>query len=86
MKIGMVGLGRMGGSMTVRLLRNGHEVVAYDPSEDARMAAGEAGAKMATSLGELVEALEPPRAVWLMVPAGRVTEQSIQELSGLLSG
>ena len=85
MKIGMVGLGRMGGSMTVRLLRNGHEVVAFDPVEDARLAAGEAGAKTGASLEEMVGALEPPRIVWLMVPAGRVTEDSIAKLAALLS-
>ncbi|HEX2068644.1 MAG TPA: NAD(P)-binding domain-containing protein, partial [Actinomycetota bacterium] len=85
MKIGMVGLGRMGGSMTVRLLRNGHEVVAYDPGEDARMAAGEAGAKTAGSLEELVDGLEPPRIVWIMVPAGRITADTITSLGELLS-
>jgi 6-phosphogluconate dehydrogenase len=85
MKIGMVGLGRMGGSMTVRLLRNGHEVVAYDPMEDARLAAGEAGAKSAGSLEELVEGLERPRTVWLMVPAGRITEESVSKVASLMS-
>jgi 6-phosphogluconate dehydrogenase len=85
MRIGMVGLGRMGGSMTARLLRHGHEVVAFDPVEDARLAAGEAGAKTAASLQELVDALDAPRTVWLMVPAGRITEDSIVKLAELLS-
>jgi 6-phosphogluconate dehydrogenase len=85
MKIGMVGLGRMGGNMTVRLLRHGHEVVAYDPVEDARISAGEAGAKTAASLEELVAGLEPPRTVWLMVPAGRITADTVASLTGLLS-
>jgi 6-phosphogluconate dehydrogenase len=85
MRIGMVGLGRMGGSMTVRLLRHGHEVVAFDPMEDARLVASEGGAKTAASLEELVDALEAPRTVWLMVPAGRITEDSIVKLSELLA-
>ena len=86
MKIGMVGLGRMGGSMTVRLLRHGHEVVAYDPVEEARMNAGEAGAKTAASLEELVDGLEAPRIVWVMVPAGRITADTVASLRELLSG
>ncbi|MDP8957576.1 MAG: NADP-dependent phosphogluconate dehydrogenase, partial [Actinomycetota bacterium] len=85
MKIGMVGLGRMGGSMTVRLLRHGHEVVAYDPVEEARMNAGEAGAKTAASLEELVDGMEPPRIVWVMVPAGRITADTVASLRDLLS-
>jgi len=85
MKIGMVGLGRMGGNMTVRLLRKGHEVVAFDPSDDARMRAGEAGAKPAASLEELVSSLDPPRTVWIMVPAGPITDQTLDRLGGLMS-
>jgi 6-phosphogluconate dehydrogenase len=75
----------MGGNMTVRLLRGGHEIVAFDPSPDAIAAAGHAGAKTAASLAQLVAALEPPRVVWLMVPAGDVTESTVRELGGLLS-
>ena len=74
MKVGMVGLGRMGGNMTVRLIRSGHEVVAYDPNESARDGAATAGAMPAATLEELVAALEPPRVVWLMIPAGQVTD------------
>jgi 6-phosphogluconate dehydrogenase len=85
MRLGMVGLGRMGGNMTVRLLRAGHQVVAYAPSPEHRRAAGEAGAVTPDSLAELVAALEPPRVVWLMVPAGEVTESTVAELAGLLS-
>src|SRR5437588_10988814 len=85
MKIRMVGLGRMGGNMTVRLLRKGHEVVAFDPSDDARMRAGEAGAKPAASLEELVSSLDPPRTVWIMVPAGPITDQTLDRLGGLMS-
>jgi 6-phosphogluconate dehydrogenase len=85
MRLGMVGLGRMGGNMTVRLLRAGHEVVAFDPSADAVAAATTAGATGVASLAELVGALQPPRAVWMMVPAGEVTESTIRALGGLLS-
>ena len=85
MKLGMVGLGRMGGNMTVRLIQHGHEVVAYDPSDQARELAGAQGAQPAGSLEELVAALEPPRIVWAMVPAGEITEQTIAALEGLLA-
>ncbi len=85
MRLGMVGLGRMGGNMTVRLLRGGHEVVAFDPTAEAVAAAEAAGATGASSLSELVGALAPPRVVWLMVPAGEVTESSVRQLRDLLS-
>ncbi len=75
MKLGMVGLGRMGGNMAERLRRAGHEVMTYDP--------GVGGT--AASLAELSGQLEAPRAVWLMVPAGDVTENAFQELLGLLA-
>jgi 6-phosphogluconate dehydrogenase len=84
-KLGIVGLGRMGGNMTVRLLRAGHEVVAFDPNADARMRAGQAGAAAALSLEELVGSLEPPRIVWIMVPAGSVTHDTLSALAKLMS-
>jgi len=74
MKLGMVGLGRMGGNMAKRLENDGHVVQSY-----SRSGGGTAG-----SLEELVGQLEPPRAVWLMIPAGDPTEQAVQELLGLL--
>jgi 6-phosphogluconate dehydrogenase len=70
MKLGMVGLGRMGGNMTERLRERGHELATYARS----------GGGTADSLEELVSQLEPPRAVWLMIPAGAPTEQAFQEL------
>ncbi|MCI0438388.1 MAG: decarboxylating 6-phosphogluconate dehydrogenase [Chloroflexi bacterium] len=85
MEIGLIGLGRMGGNMAQRLLRGGHEVVAYDPNADAVKAVEAHGARGVSSLEELVEKLSAPRAVWTMVPAGKITEDAIAALSGLLS-
>ena len=85
MKLGMVGLGRMGGNMTARLQKSGHEVVAFDPSPDAVSKATETGAEGASSLKELVSKLDAPRVVWLMVPAGEITDSTISSLSELLS-
>src|SRR5438874_4936427 len=84
-KLGMVGLGRMGGNMTVRLNRGGHDVVAFDPSDEAVGRAEQGGASGAHSLEELVKQLDQPRVVWIMVPAGDITEQTVQTLRGLLS-
>jgi 6-phosphogluconate dehydrogenase len=84
-QIGFVGLGRMGGNMVHRILRDSdHEVVAFDPSADAVSAAEGFGAAGASSLQELVSKLSAPRMVWLMVPAGEITETSVQTLKGLL--
>ena len=85
MKIGFIGLGRMGSNMVRRLLRDGHQVVAYNrTAEKTREIAGE-GAEPAFSLDELVAKLEPPRAVWIMVPAGDATEAQIEDLMALLA-
>jgi 6-phosphogluconate dehydrogenase len=75
MQLGMVGLGRMGGNMAKRLRRGGHEVIGYTRDR----AVSDVG-----SLSELVGGLNAPRTVWLMIPAGASTEQTIQELAGLL--
>ena len=75
MKLGMVGLGRMGGNMTRRLEADGHEVATYARS----------GGGTATSLEDLVSQLDRRRAVWLMIPAGDPTEQAVKELMGLLA-
>jgi 6-phosphogluconate dehydrogenase len=85
MQLGMVGLGRMGGAMLVRLIRNGHDVVAFDLSPENRSAAKAQGATAVASLTELVAALQPPRAVWIMVPHGAPTEQTIDSLLPLMS-
>jgi 6-phosphogluconate dehydrogenase len=85
MQIGFVGLGRMGGNMVHRILRDsGHEVAAFDPSGDAVSAAEGHGASGASSLEELVQRLDPPRAVWMMVPAGDITESTFEQLLELL--
>ncbi|MBN6050491.1 decarboxylating 6-phosphogluconate dehydrogenase [Nonomuraea sp. RK-328] len=76
MQIGMIGLGKMGGNMAERLRRGGHDVVGYDHHREV----SDVG-----SLKELVERLEAPRAVWVMVPAGKPTQQTIDELGRLLS-
>ena len=85
MEIGMVGLGRMGGNMATRLLRGKHRVVVFDPREEAVQGLEGEGAAGARSLQELVQKLTPPRAVWVMVPAGEVTESTVGSLAGLLS-
>jgi 6-phosphogluconate dehydrogenase len=83
-KIGFVGLGKMGGNMVKRLLGRGHSVVAFDPGNAAREEAGRLGAEVALSLNELVGRLTPPRSIWLMVPAGQVTGEVINALMPLL--
>lgn len=85
MDIGFVGLGRMGGNMVTRLSQAGHRIVAFDRSTAAVTAAEGQGARGAGSLAALVKSLAPPRAVWVMVPAGEATETTIRELAGLLS-
>ncbi len=85
MKLAMIGLGRMGGNMAERLINGGHEVVAFDPSEEARTRIAAKGAVAAASLEEAVENLSRPRVVWVMVPAGRITEETIATLVERLS-
>jgi 6-phosphogluconate dehydrogenase len=84
MKIGMVGLGKMGGNMTARLLKGGHEVVVYDRNESKVQGAEKLGALGTQALSDLVSKLETPRAVWIMVAAGEPTEIVIQQLEALL--
>ncbi len=85
MQLAMIGLGRMGGNMAERLVRGGHQVVAYDPSVSATAAAAGKGAVRAGSLEEAVRKLSPPRTVWVMVPAGDITEKTVSALTTLLS-
>jgi 6-phosphogluconate dehydrogenase len=83
MKIGMIGLGRMGANMTVRLMRAGHTCVVYDRNTPAVSELEKQGAVGALSLSDLLEKLEPPRAVWLMLPAA-VVDKVLAELKPLL--
>src|SRR6266542_1976565 len=76
MQLGLIGLGRMGGNMRERIRSAGHEVVGYDHHPDISDVA---------SLAEMVDKLTPPRVVWTMVPAGPITEGTIDQLSELLS-
>jgi 6-phosphogluconate dehydrogenase len=85
MQIAMIGLGRMGANMAQRLLRGGHEVVGFDPAEAARKVIEEKGAQSAASLEALVAKLKAPRVLWLMVPAGAITDSTITALSPLLA-
>ena len=81
----MIGLGRMGANMTQRLLLGGHDIVAYDQNSDAVSESSAGGAVAAASVADLVEKLSVPRGVWIMLPAGAVTDTVIDELAGLLT-
>jgi 6-phosphogluconate dehydrogenase len=85
MQIGVIGLGRMGGNISRRLINNGHEVVVYDHDAKAVAALSREGAKGAGGLDTLVQQLRPPRAVWVMLPAGKITEDVIAQLAKLLA-
>jgi 6-phosphogluconate dehydrogenase len=84
MELGMIGLGRMGANMTLRLVRGGHRVVGFDFNPEARQRVEQHGAQSATSLDSLVRKLKPPRTLWLMVPAGNATEETVTALLHLL--
>jgi 6-phosphogluconate dehydrogenase len=85
MQLGVIGLGRMGGNISRRLIKNGHEVVVYDHDAKAVAALSRDGATGAGGLDKLVQQLRPPRAVWVMLPAGKITEDVIAELAKLLA-
>ena len=85
MQLGFVGLGKMGLNMVTRLIRGGHQIAAFDRSADAVARAETAGARGVATLDALVAGLTPPRAVWVMVPAGGPTESTVTSLGGLLS-
>ena len=85
MQIAIVGLGKMGGNMVKRLLGGGHQVVAFDRDPEAVQRLAKDGATGASSLEDVVAKLNGPRAVWVMVPSGKPTEETIQKLSTLLS-
>jgi 6-phosphogluconate dehydrogenase len=84
MQLGMVGLGKMGANMTVRLLQGGHDVVVFDVDPEAVSKSSKEGALGSSSLQDLVDKLESPRAVWVMVPAGPITQQTVATLGDML--
>ncbi len=85
MNIGMIGLGRMGANMAARLVEHGHRVVGFDRSAEAIARAKDDGIEPAASLDAMVAALETPRAVWMMVPAGAPVDATIEQLTPLLA-
>jgi 6-phosphogluconate dehydrogenase len=85
MELAMIGLGRMGANMALRLMRGGHKIVGFDPAEAARKALEAQGADSAPSLEALVQKLKGPRVLWMMVPAGQVTDETVTKLAPLLS-
>jgi 6-phosphogluconate dehydrogenase len=84
MQLGMIGLGRMGGNIVRRLMKNGHSCVVYDKNADAVHGLAGEGAKPGKDIADFVRQLTAPRAVWVMLPAGKITDETIAELSGLL--
>jgi 6-phosphogluconate dehydrogenase len=84
MRFGMIGLGRMGASWTLQLLRGGHECVAYDRDPDKVSLVSSRGAVRARSIADLTDNLQPPRVIWLMLPAGEPTVDAMIELAGRL--
>jgi len=84
MELGMVGLGKMGANMTLRLVEAGHRLVVTDRNDDAVRGAADKGAVASASLADLVKRLDGPRAVWIMVPSGDPTEGVVQELAELV--
>lgn len=84
MQIGMIGLGKMGGNMARRLMKFGHDVVVYDVNAEVVKGLASEGASGAVDLGDFVSKLETPRVVWLMLPAGKITENTMIEIAGRL--
>jgi len=85
MELGMIGLGRMGANMTERLVKGGHRVVGFDPKPEARARVEAIGAESAASLEMLVASLKAPRTLWIMVPAGSITDGAVTALLPLLA-
>jgi 6-phosphogluconate dehydrogenase len=85
MQLGMIGLGRMGGNMTERCLQHGHTLLVYDHNADTVASYVTKGATGTSSLEELMAKLQPPRAIWLMLPAGAITEAAVTQLGELCS-
>ncbi len=84
MQLGMIGLGRMGGNIVRRLMKNGHTCVVYDRDKAVVDKLAGEGATASTDLADMVKKLDKPRAIWVMLPAGEITEKTVQQLAGLL--
>ncbi|MGV1048119.1 MAG: phosphogluconate dehydrogenase (NAD(+)-dependent, decarboxylating) [Solirubrobacterales bacterium] len=84
MELGIVGLGRMGANMARRLMRDGHQIVAYDVNPEAVAALAGEGAQGAASIQDMVSAMSAPRSVWVMVPAGEITGSTVKEVAAAL--
>jgi 6-phosphogluconate dehydrogenase len=84
MQIGIVGLGRMGGNIARRLLRNGHSCVVYDARPEARQEIAKDGATQAADIKDFIARLQRPRIVWVMLPAGAITEKMIEDVAALM--
>ena len=85
MKLAMIGLGRMGANMAERLVHGGHDVIGYDPSDDARKRAESVGISSFASLASLASAMGEPKIFWVMVPAGNPVDETIAALSPLMA-
>src|SRR5256714_2756397 len=84
MQLGMIGLGRMGGNIVRRLMKHGHTTVVYDKDTKAVAAIAAQGAEGAGALEDFVRKLQKPRTAWVMLPAGKITEATIEALSRLM--
>ncbi len=84
MKLGVIGLGRMGGNISLRLMQHGHQCVVYDNSEKAVDGIAGQGAAKSTGLADMVRQLEQPRIVWVMLPSGKITEDTVHALGELM--
>jgi len=85
MKLGMIGLGRMGANMAQRLVRGGHQVHGFDLGEEARTRSAQHGVEIAPTLQHLLDALPEPRTLWMMVPAGKPVDSTIEALQVMLA-
>ena len=85
MELGIIGLGRMGGNISQRLMRAGHKTVVYDRNEAVVHGLADKGAQPSTGLADMVAKLTPPRAIWIMLPAGKITESTVSDLADLLA-
>src|SRR3977135_1033208 len=85
MQLGMIGLGRMGGNIVRRLMQHGHSTVVYDKGQKAVAALAAEGAVGATTLQDFTAKLAPPRAAWVMLPAGKITENTIDTIADLMA-